>query len=896
MQQHSWHALPFAEALQALGTDSERGLTEQEAAKRLAEGRNALPEGKRDTLLDRFLRQLASPIAWVLLGAAALTVFISHYTDAVVITLALLVNVLIGVFQEGKAGSAFAALKKEEAPHAVVVRDGVRREVRAETLVPGDIVILSAGAKVPADMRLIEVHGLSIQEAALTGEWLAVEKQIEAVKSDAPLAERTGNAYAGTLVASGAATGVIVATGPDTELGAIARELQSATRAETPLQKDIKGVARLLLIILGIVIVLIVVLALYQGMTVGDTLLIAISLAVASIPEGLPAAVTVVLALGMERILKKGGLVRNLLAAETLGATSIILTDKTGTLTEGRMKAVGFVTLSGTTEIADGTNAKAMLRAAVLASDGYLEEIDNPGSEADTIVARGRPMEQAILLAGLEAGYPEGSLRTSFPRLDELHFTSARRYGGMLVQEEGKSVAYLTGVPELFLSHAASSMGERGGERRITKENLAYYEEALLRAAREGKRVLAVGRLETSTKEFPPEERLDAFAQGLELLGFIIFSDVIRLDARKSVKLMQDAGAKVIMLTGDNPETALWFARQVGIAGEGAKAITGADFKDLDDDTLLSLLQTNTVFARVAPTDKLRIARILTSAGETVAMTGDGVNDAPALESSAIGVALGSGTDVAKEASDLVLLNDSFSVITYAIAEGRRLRDNVKKMLAYMLSTNFSEIFLITASLIVGLPIPLLPTQILWANLIEGGPMNVALAFEPLYPSAMKRSPKHPDIARVLSNDLLKLILTVGAATGAMLVALHFYLVSLGIPEAEMRTIIFGALSTSSVAGAISLKSFGTRLWKIQLFTNPVLFISLIGSIIMLFAALFVPFVQAIVHTVPVSLFDLGVMFGAGLVNLVLIECAKELYFIGPERRLRKKTLKVQAA
>lgn len=891
MEQRAWHTLSIEEVITALQANSAQGLSFEEVEKRLAHGKNKLPAQKPDTLTKRFLRQLMSPIAVVLLLAAFATLFISHYSDALLIALALLVNVIIGVFQEGKASQAFQALAKEEATHAVVMRAGERKEIPSEQVVVGDIVLLSAGTKIPADIRLVEAHGLSVNEAPLSGEWIPTSKDTQVVKEDAPLVERHNIAYAGTLVSNGGGKGIVVATGGATELGKIAEELRNAKKTETPLQRDIKNIAKLLLVIVGIVIVLIGVLALLRGMTLGETMLIGIAVAVATIPEGLPAAVTVVLALGMERILKSGGLVRNLLAAETLGATSIILTDKTGTLTEGRMKATGFVTLAGTTEDARGSAARAMLRAAVLASDGYIEEVpESQRLTGDSIIARGRPMEQAILLAGLEGGFSERALREQHTRLDQLYFSSVRRYGGMLVKEGGANVAYITGMPELFLEHAVRTFDAQNHTHRITPHNVAYFSEALSRAAREGKRVLAVARIETNEKEFPPEEKLGSFIEHIELLGFMIFSDVVRKDAKGAVHEMQKAGARVIMLTGDNPETALWFASQVGIAEEGERAYTGVEISKLDDDSVLALLRSHTVFARVSPTDKLRIARILTSAGEVVAMTGDGVNDAPALEAAAIGVALGSGTDVAKEASDLVLLKDSFSVITKAIQEGRRLRDNIKKIFAYLLSTNFSEVFLITASLAAGLPLPILPTQIMWANLIEGGPMNVALAFEPLYPSVMKRSPKHPDVAKVLSTDLLKLIIAVGVLTGSLLIALHFALVSAGTPEAELQTIIFGALSASSFAGALSLKSFGTRLWKLPLLSNPSLVISLALSIVMLLAALFVPPIQALVHTVSPSWFDLGTIALAGILNLMLIELAKELFFIGPARRAAKRS------
>lgn len=888
MDLQNWHASSAEETLAAFGTTEDKGLAEGEVRRRLFEGGNKVRPPKPDTLFKRFIRQLQSPIALVLLFAIAATLFIAHYSDALIIALALFINVAIGIFQEGKADGAFAALAKEEAPHAVVIRDGGRQEIPAEGIVTGDIVYLATGARVPADMRLTTIHSLTVNEASLSGEWIPVEKKLEPSALDAPLVERFCMAYAGTLVVSGTGLGVVVATGGDTELGKIAKELAKGTKTETPLQKDIQRIARFLLLFVAIVVVLIGILALLRGMTVGETFLIAISIAVAAIPEGLPAAVTVVLALGMERILKKGGLVRNLLAAETLGATSIILTDKTGTLTEGRMKAIGFATLSGTTEDADGTTARAMLRAAVLASDGYIEEVEETaGSGGEEIVARGRPIEQAILLAGLEEGFSERVLRSSVPRVDELSFSSLRRFGGMLVQDGEKRIAYMSGAPEVLLAHASSLMGIHGGARPFTASDKAFFEQALSRAASEGKRVLAIGKIDTGMEAFPKkEEELPDMLRKLELLGFVMFSDVIRTDARASVEEMQSAGARVIMLTGDNPETAFWFATQVGIAlPTDTRAYTGTEFKDMDDEALLGLLRTHNVFARVTPSDKLRVARVLTAAGEVVAMTGDGVNDAPALESAAIGVALGSGTDVAKEASDLVLLNNSFAVVTFAIKEGRRLRDNIKKILAYLLSTNFSEIFIIMAALLTGMPIPLLPTQIMWANLIEGGPLNVALAFEPLYPSAMKRSPKHPDVAQVLSRDLIKLILCVGVFTGIMLVCLHFYLVLAGTPDDVMRTIMFGALSMSSFAGAISLKSFGTRIWDLKIQSNPWLLGSFALSFSLLLAALFVPFLQELVHTVVLTLPQYGLIALMGVLNLVLVELAKELFFIGPARR-----------
>lgn len=833
-----------------------------------------MPVPERETWFMRVIRQFASPITLVLIAAALATLFLSHYTDALIIAAALLVNVVMGLVQEGRASKAFEALKKGEARYAVVERGGEPIRIAAEDLVVGDIVILSTGNAIPADVRLIEVHGLSVNESALSGEWMAVEKDTEAAKEDAPLVERSGMAYAGTLVSAGAGKGVVVAVGGDTELGQIALELGKKDESVTPLMRDIRQVARFILGAVSVVIVGIIALGLLRGLPLDETIFTAIALAVASVPEGLPAAVTVVLALGMEHILKSGGLVRNLLAAETLGTTSIILTDKTGTLTEGRMTLEMFVTRNGTATDAPDGDPNALLRGAVLASNAYVEE--RPEAPVDEkLVVHGRPIEQAIVMSGLNNGIAQHVLIKELPRLDELHFDSSRRFGGMLVDDGGKSVAYITGAPELFLSTISD----------VADETRTHFEDALSRAAQEGKRVIAVARVEAAHGRFPAEADLPEFLASGEFLGLLVFSDVIRPEAKAAIAEMKGAGARVIMLTGDNPETALSIARAVGIADDEERAYSGTELSPLSDAELLELLRSHTVFARVAPAEKLRIANVLKDAGEVTAMTGDGVNDAPALRAAAIGIALGSGTDVAKEASDLVLLDNGFSVITAAIREGRRLRDNFKKIFAYMLSTNFSEVVLITFSLIFGLPLPILATQVLWSNLIEGGLMNFAFAFEPLYPDAMKRNPKDPENARVLSPKLIKLIVLVGSITATVLIAIYLYLLSIKLPIEQIQTLMFVAVSVNCIFMAFSMKSFGTPLWKLPLFSNRFLLISLFASTALLLAALYVPFLQKLVHVTEPTPLQLLILVGFGLFNLATIELAKWVLFIRPETK-----------
>ncbi len=881
----SWHALPYRSVAETLHTGVETGLSPEEARRRLGEGGNRMPEPERDGFLTRLGKQLASPITLVLIAAMVATSLLGHVTDAAVIFVALLVNIVMGMVQEGRASQAFEALKKGEARHAVVFRDGEPYKIPVEEVVQGDLIALSTGNAVPADIRLTEVHGLLINEAALSGEWMAVEKSADETAEDASLADRVSMAYAGTLVAAGAGKGIVIAVGKDTELGKIAAELGKRDTAVTPLMRDIQQVARLILVFVIIVLAAIITLGLLRGLPLDETIFTAIALAVASVPEGLPAAVTVVLALGMERILKSGGLVRNLLAAETLGTTSIILTDKTGTITEGRMTLESFVGMTNMSADAQDPEAHALLTGAVLASNAYIEERED-APEGERFVVHGRPIEQAVVSSGLRNGIEQHLLIRERRRTDELHFDSSRRFGGMIVTEGEGQTAYFTGAPELFLSALSRVQDGEGNAHPISDEVRAHFERALSIAARDGKRVIAVARRSGAPERFPKEEAMLEFLTQGALLGFMVFSDVIRSEVKAAVRDMHEAGARVLMLTGDNPETAFAIAQEVGIAGpDESRAYTGAELAALSDEELLQVLNTHSVYARVAPAEKLRMANVLKDAGEVVAMTGDGVNDAPALRAAAIGVAVGSGTDVAKEASDLVLLDNGFSVITAAIREGRRLRDNFKKIFAYMLSTNFSEVVLITFALVFGLPLPILPTQVLWSNLIEGGLMNFAFAFEPLYPASMKRSPKDPEIARVLSPKLIKLIVLVGSITAAMLIAVYLYVVAIGLPVNEIQTLMFIAVSVNCIFMAFSMKSFSTPLWKLSLLSNKFLLVSLLGSALLLLAALYLPPLQALVHVTEPTLLQLGVLVGFGILNLATIEFAKWFLFIRPAAR-----------
>lgn len=884
-----WHTVSKSATLSHFSVAEDTGLSNEVVLERQSQyGRNILAKKRTLGALGLVLKQFKSSLVLILLGAGIITLFLDHTLDAIIIFIALTINVVIGFFQEQRASQAFEKLNSTQEQYATVIRNGKKSILSSLELVPGDIVVLEAGMYVPADMRLVTDKGLSVNEAALTGEWIAVEKDSTKERKDTtPLAERENMVWMGTLVANGYGVGVVVETGMRTQVGAIANQLTLVEERETPLQQNIRRIARFLLYVIGGAVFFIFLLGILRGESVSEMFLVAIAIAVASTPSGLPAAVTIVLAIGMESILKKGGLVRNLLGAETLGSTTIILTDKTGTLTEAKMKVSGLYSLEGIEEKIIGPTGDnlTLLSAALLSSDAFIE---NKGADVEELVVQGRPMEKALIFAGIDDGIMQDGLLKESPRLDFLTFSSSRRFSASLHKnpEQGGNMLYVSGAPEEILARA-TFVYHKHKIQKLTPAIRATIVRTQNKMSSEGLRFVALAQKETGLTHIP-DEGTDAkrpLVQELVFVGLIAFSDPVRADVADSIKSVQGAGIRVVMVTGDNPKTAKKIALEVGIAKENDKVLTGNDIEALNDEELYNAIVKTSVFARVLPEQKLRIARILKDHNEVVAMTGDGVNDAPALQSADIGIAVGSGTEVAKAASDIVLLNNSFTIITSAIAEGRRIIDNLRKIVSYLLSTSFSEIALIGGALAFGAPLPLLPGQILWANIVEEGFMSFAFAFEKAGGGVMTRSPHSASAGLVLSRDIKKLIAVISIITGVLLIVLYAILHALNLPIEEIRTFMFVALSLDSIFFAFSFKSLHRPIWKISFFDNWYLFFALSGSIAVLLGALLLPPLQTLLSLTPLTAIEMVALLGIGLLNLASIEIVK--YFLFERRRER---------
>ncbi|MFW2513743.1 cation-translocating P-type ATPase [Demequina sp. SO4-13] len=757
------HATSVDDVLEALDVDADAGLTTEEVSRRRERaGRNEIADDGGTPWWVLLWRQIANAVIVLLLGAAVVGLIFGEIVEAIAIMVALIVNVAVGFGTEFKAAKSMAALKDLLRTVAEVERDNRREEIDAAELVPGDIVGIESGEQVPADIRIIDAEGLQIEEAGLTGESAAVDKQTEPVDPEAPLAERASMAYMGTTVLAGRGRGVVVATGQGTEMGRIADLASSADETQAPLQAGLNKLSGQLSIGVVVGAAVLFLLGWWRGNDVTELVEIAVALAIAVVPEGLPAVVTLTMAVGMRRMAQGNALVRRLPAVETLGSTTVVCSDKTGTLTRNEMTVVQ-------TRLAEGAEEDHLWHASALCNDA---DIDTDGDPV------GDPTEVALIEAAGDAGLDWRELRESTSRSDEVPFDSASKRMAVVID----GIVHAKGAPEVILDP------ER--------------DQALIRAAEEwaadGLRTLAFARGEAAGEG-------DELFEGLDAVGVVAMQDPPREQVDEAVEVMHSAGVRVLMITGDRPDTASAIGKQLGFRAESA--VTGAELATMSDDELRTRLDSDAVFARVAPEHKLRIIELLQGQGEVVAVTGDGVNDAPALRQADVGVAMGSGTDVAKDAADVVLLDDHFGTIELAVQEGRRIFANIRRFGQFLFSWHVSEVTVITVAVLAGWPAPLAGLMILWNNLVIDVIPSFALALEPSRSEVMKDPPRDPRES-VISRSVLKRIALHGllvATTGlAAYGAAHLWL---DLDDAQAQTVTFLAMSAAQTLAVFNARA-----------------------------------------------------------------------------------------
>ena len=867
LKEIAWHTLSWKETVKKLSSSVQKGLSEKEIKIRQKKfGKNLLPEEKPFPKLKILLEQFQSPLIYILIVAGIITLVLREYTDSAVIFGAVILNTIVGFFQENKAIETLRKLKKVVKIKAEVLRGGDTKIVDSGELVLGDILILNSGDKVPTDARIIESHNLKINQMALTGEWLPDEKHSDVLPEDTPMADRDNLVYMGTIIEDGRAKAVVVKTGGESEIGKVAKIVKETKEEKTPLQKKLSHFSK----IISIVIVLFCLIIFIEGIITGNSFIemftVAVAVAVAAIPEGLPVAMTVILALGMQRILKRKGLVRKLLAAETLGGTNIICTDKTLTLTEGKMRVSEILTASELLDNKEGDHLLA-LKIATLANEAFIE---NPEQTMKKWIIRGRPTDRALLLAGMEMGINKKELEKKLPLIIEKPFDPINKYLAKAFKlNKREDVIYISGAPEKLLE---MSKYIRRGNREVllNSQKTKEIESKLNDLAGKGLRVVAVA--------YKKIENVKDLLDNLVFVGLIALKDPIRKGVKGAMKICRQAGMRPIIVTGDHKLTARAVAKELGFKMREENIMEGKELDKLSEEDFMKKVKKIQVYARVEPKHKMRIVQAWQEAGEVVAMTGDGINDAPALKKADVGVALGSGTEVAKATSDLILLNDNFSIIVAAVEEGRAIIDNIRKVITYLLADGFTEIILVGFSILAGLPLPITAAQILWMNLIEAGLPNIALAFEPKEKDLMKQKSQGHKV-RLLTREMKVIIFIVGILTDIMLLGLFFWLWGQSHNIAYVRTIIFTALSVDSLFFIFSCKSLRRNLWHINPFSNKILLIALGVSFLMLVPAVYLPFFQTFLKTVPLGIFDWLIILALGIIELILIEATK-YYFI----------------
>ncbi len=873
-----WHHRNHAEALAAHDT-TPAGLAAEEAARRLAaHGPNELAAAPARHPLLRLLDQFNNALIGFLLAAAVAALLMGHWVDAAVIAAVVAVNAIVGVVQEGRAEQALAAIRAMVSPHASVLRDGRRVSVRAAELVPGDVVLLEPGDRVPADLRLLHARGLLIDEAILTGESVAAHKHEGPVPEQAPLGDRTSMAFSGTLVTAGQGSGVVVATGPRTQIGRISGLIGQVQQLTTPLLRQMNAFGRrFTLIAILSAALLFAVAVLLRGHSWEEALMIVVALAVGVVPESLPAVITITLAIGVRRMAARHAAIRRLPAVETLGATSVICSDKTGTLTRNEMMARRIATADQTL-IAEGAGyapegalsappdraAAALIRAGLLCNDAQLRDADGVWRP------EGDAMEAALVALATKTGLDPAAERGAHPRRDAIPFDARHRFMATLNRgADGAATLYVKGAPERLLQMCETQLGADGE----APLDAAFWRAAIDTAAADGERVLGFAMRPMPAHDAPLQEA-DA-ETGLVFLGLVGLIDPPREEARAAVAECRRAGIAVKMITGDHAATAAAIARQLGLA-EAPEALTGQMLDAVDDADLPALARRTAVFARTSPEHKLRLVRALQEDGAVVAMTGDGVNDAPALKQADVGVAMGmKGTEAAKEASEMVLLDDNFASIVAAVKEGRTVYDNIRKVVAWTIPTNAGEVLAIVAAIVLGLTLPMTPLQILWINMVLTVTLGLVLAFEPPEPGVMDRRPRRAS-ASLLSPFLLWRVTFVSLLFTAAIFAVFTWAGARGHDIATARTMVVNAIVVLEIFYLFNIRYLGgaSITWR-GVMGTPAVLAAIAAVVIAQFAFTYLPMFQAVFDTRAVPLLDGVMIVCTGIALMLVLEIEK---------------------
>jgi len=841
------------ETFKELGT-SYCGLSNEEAESRLnIYGRNSIKEEKPELVWSMLFKQIKSPLAQILLIACIFSILIKNYIDAGVILMVLIIDFSVGILQEYNAQKAMRAIKKLTAPLAVVIRNSREYRINSEEIVPGDVVILLPGNKIPADIRLFEVKELEIDESTLTGESTLVEKDIETINIDYLLvADQKNIAFMGTVANHGKGKGIVISTGSNTELGKIALEVKSTLKEETPLQKELAKLGKGSGIIAFIFALLAFLVGILKGFPFVQMTMFAISMAVAIIPVGLPVVVTVTLAIGLKRMAEKNAIIRELVAVETLGSCNYICSDKTGTITENMMTVVKAYagndeyTVTGTGYNPEGeifcngrkiNNNKDL---ELLLLSGLLCNSSDLYRENENWLVDGDPTEGSLIVAAKKFGLDKEKIEYQYKLIDEISFSSTRQYMATLYKNDGVFTIFVKGAPEKILEFTGNS------------ENQELHSK-YSKMAEEGLRILGFGIKEISLDDLSNLDFEKEATKGLTFTGFTGIIDPPKKSAVEAIQATQKAGIKVVMITGDHAITAVSVAKEAGIYKSGDKFMTGNELDKCEDETLLSCIENISVYARVSPHHKFKIVRALQSKGNVVAVTGDGINDAPALKKANIGISMGKiGTDVAKEASDIILKDDNFASIYEAVKVGRIIYDNIQKVVYFLLSSTIGMSFVIIISLLFNFPLPFLATQVLWVNLVTNGLQDVALAYEPGEKDIERRPPRNIKES-ILNLSVIRRLILVGIVYATVTLILFEYKYNHGAGLAYARTTALNIVVFLQFFNVWNSRSLKKSIFRINPFSNPFLLISLIAATIAQILVISLPSFQYIFHTVQLS-------------------------------------------